>query len=148
MPTLTLNIKLHSKTLQNVDIESESTIAEVKELLAPLAEVPASQQRLIHRGHLLKDEKKISEYGASRTLACRPHHEAVVLSQLAAAAHADALRLLSCGPVEPAHESSQGVRTAFRHRSSFPGIESGHTVHLVKGSGGSQPASQGSGCVQ
>lgn len=65
MAPLTLSIKLQVKLLQSVEVDSETTVAEFKEILAPVADVPANQQRLIHRGHLLKDEKKLSEYGAA-----------------------------------------------------------------------------------
>lgn len=67
MAPLSLAIKLHVRSLQNVEVDSEVTVAEFKEILAPLSDTPANNQRLIHRGHLLKDEKKLSEYGEGRS---------------------------------------------------------------------------------
>lgn len=46
------------------EIETSFTIREVKELLAEPSSIPADDQRLIYKGQILRDEKKVEEYGA------------------------------------------------------------------------------------
>lgn len=64
---LKLLIKISSTGVKEVETDSDATVAEFKEALAPVTSIPAAQQRLIHRGHLLKEEKLLSDYGNSQT---------------------------------------------------------------------------------
>ncbi|KAF6263160.1 hypothetical protein COO60DRAFT_1256373, partial [Scenedesmus sp. NREL 46B-D3] len=45
------------------EIETISTIREVKEQLAEACSVPADAQRLIYKGQILKDERTVESYG-------------------------------------------------------------------------------------
>lgn len=45
------------------EVEREATIAEVKEALSEEAGIPASDQRLIYKGQILKDERTVESYG-------------------------------------------------------------------------------------
>lgn len=46
------------------ECETEWTIQEVKEALADQASIPATEQRLIYKGQILKDERTVESYGA------------------------------------------------------------------------------------
>lgn len=46
------------------EVEPEWTIQEVKEHLAEQASIPATEQRLIYKGQILKDERTVESYGA------------------------------------------------------------------------------------
>lgn len=45
------------------EVDSTLTIHEVKELLAEDASIPATEQRLIFKGQILKDERTVESYG-------------------------------------------------------------------------------------
>jgi ubiquilin len=45
------------------EVEPEATIFEVKEQLAEQANIPATEQRLIYKGQILKDERTVESYG-------------------------------------------------------------------------------------
>jgi ubiquilin len=47
------------------EVEPEATIFEVKEQLAEQANIPATEQRLIYKGQILKDERTVESYGGS-----------------------------------------------------------------------------------
>eukprot|EP00127_Corallochytrium_limacisporum_P003828 Clim_evm42s153 gene=Clim_evmTU42s153 len=46
-----------------VTFDPEVSVRDLKEKLAGESDIPADQQRLIYSGQILKDEKKVSEYG-------------------------------------------------------------------------------------
>lgn len=46
------------------EIETEFTIEEVKTALADDCSIPATEQRLIYKGQILKDERTVESYGA------------------------------------------------------------------------------------
>lgn len=59
---LSLSIKCSTGTKFQVEVEdTSSTVAEFKELLAPQADVPAAQQRLIYKGHVLRDAQTLED---------------------------------------------------------------------------------------
>lgn len=47
------------------EVDTSLTILEVKELLAEQASIPATDQRLIFKGQILKDERTVESYGAA-----------------------------------------------------------------------------------
>eukprot|EP00898_Chlorokybus_atmophyticus_P006757 jgi/Chlat1/7082/Chrsp57S06778 len=47
----------------SVEVEGSLTVAEFKALLADKSSVPAPQQRLIYKGHVLKDDRTLASYG-------------------------------------------------------------------------------------
>ena len=52
----------------NRDVETSSTIREVKEQLAEACSIPADDQRLIYKGQILKDERTVESYGKGTRL--------------------------------------------------------------------------------
>jgi ubiquilin len=48
-----------------LDTGLEKTVLELKEELAPSCSIPATEQRLVWRGQILKDERSLESYGAS-----------------------------------------------------------------------------------
>lgn len=100
-----------------IQVELEGTVGDVKETLSSetLAGVSADRQRLIYKGQILKDERTLSSYGK--------------------AIASNAKRALR----RPNARASADNRCC---ASIFPGLEAGHTIHLVKGGGqNSQQAS-------
>ena len=59
----TVHVKLTSAPKITVGVELSGTVLELKELLAEKTDIPAAQQRLIYKGHVLKDEKTLESYG-------------------------------------------------------------------------------------
>ena len=62
------SIKIHVKPTAggdkfSVDIETSVTIRELKEAVADKCTISADEQRLIYKGQVLKDERKIDSYG-------------------------------------------------------------------------------------
>jgi len=45
------------------EVDTSCTILEVKEQLADQANIPATEQRLIYKGQILKDERTVESYG-------------------------------------------------------------------------------------
>ena len=61
--TFTVNVKnLKGETVAAPEVTGETTVAELKELLAGTAEIPAAAQRIIFAGRQLEDGKALSEY--------------------------------------------------------------------------------------
>ena len=61
--TFTVNVKnLKGETVAAPEVTGETTVAELKELLAGTAQIPAAEQRIIFAGRELEDEKALSEY--------------------------------------------------------------------------------------
>ena len=61
--TFTVNVKnLKGETVAAPEVTGETTVAELKELLAGTAEIPAAEQRIIFAGRQLEDGKALSEY--------------------------------------------------------------------------------------
>ena len=65
MAPTTVHVKATSGTKITVSVELSLTVAELKATLAAedKANVPANQQRLIYRGHVMKDERALESYG-------------------------------------------------------------------------------------
>jgi hypothetical protein len=65
--TFTVNVKnLKGETVAAPEVTGETTVAELKELLAGTAEIPAAEQRIIFAGRELEDGKALSEYNIQR----------------------------------------------------------------------------------
>jgi ubiquilin len=64
----TIHVKATSGTKITLEVELSITVGGLKVVLAAAdkADVPAPQQRLIYKGHVLKDEKTLASYGAFR----------------------------------------------------------------------------------
>ena len=60
--TFTVNVKKLTGETYTPEVTGETTVAELKELLADPAEIPAAEQRIIFAGRELEDEKALSEY--------------------------------------------------------------------------------------
>lgn len=61
---ITIKIRTFEKDLE-VQISSTAKISNLKEKIEQISKVPSNRQRLIFRGHLLKDEETISSYKIS-----------------------------------------------------------------------------------
>ena len=68
MPTI--HVKATSGAKISVDVELSSTVVELKETLSASdkANVPSTQQRLIYRGHVMKDDQTLESYGKSHVV--------------------------------------------------------------------------------
>ena len=58
-----LTIRLSNADKANVEIDKSSTVLELKEKINTVLNVPAAQQRLIHKGKVLKDDITLEHYG-------------------------------------------------------------------------------------
>lgn len=47
----------------SVEIQPDSTVEQLKEVIQQKHSVPAGEQRLIYKGQVLKDEKTVTSYG-------------------------------------------------------------------------------------
>lgn len=65
---ISVNIKSSSGINLSIQVDENSTIGEFKQLLEPQCNIPASQQRLIYAGHVLKDNQTISSYCKTKKL--------------------------------------------------------------------------------
>ena len=65
MAPTTIHVKATSGSKITVSVEMSLTVSELKATLAAedKANVPANQQRLIYRGHVMKDERALESYG-------------------------------------------------------------------------------------
>jgi hypothetical protein len=88
MAPTTLHVKATSGSKITVEVELTLTVGDLKAVLAAedKANVPAVQQRLIYKGHVLKDEKDLASYGAchltswqTRGIACTRSSSSSVL---------------------------------------------------------------------
>ena len=66
MGAVTVHVKAAEGSKITLEVELGVTVGHLKSMLArgDKANVPAQQQRLIYRGHVLKDEKTLESYGA------------------------------------------------------------------------------------
>lgn len=62
MSELTLTIKCSNADKATVVIESTATVFDLKQKIAEQLSVPATQQRLIYKGRVLKDESTLENY--------------------------------------------------------------------------------------
>ncbi len=58
-----LVVKLSTGAKFDVDAEDSITVEELKALTSQQADIPATQIRLIFKGHVLKDPQTLSSYG-------------------------------------------------------------------------------------
>mmetsp|Transcript_2679 Transcript_2679/g.11483 ORF Transcript_2679/g.11483 Transcript_2679/m.11483 type:complete len:533 (-) Transcript_2679:881-2479(-) len=65
MAPTTIHVKATSGSKITVSVELSTTVGELKTTLeaADKADTPSAQQRLIYKGHVLKDEKTLESYG-------------------------------------------------------------------------------------
>lgn len=64
----TIHVKATSGSKITLEVDLSITVESLKATLAAAdkANIPAPQQRLIYKGHVLKDEKTLESYGALR----------------------------------------------------------------------------------
>ncbi len=62
MSEITINIKCSNADKATVTIEKEATVLNLKERISEVLSVPATQQRLIYKGKVLKDEATVESY--------------------------------------------------------------------------------------
>ncbi|KAF9976329.1 hypothetical protein BGZ73_008759 [Actinomortierella ambigua] len=60
--SVTLNIKTLESTTHAVSIQLSKKVADLKQVLHEMLEVPTNRQRLIYRGQLMRDEKVLKDY--------------------------------------------------------------------------------------
>mmetsp|Transcript_71670 Transcript_71670/g.202621 ORF Transcript_71670/g.202621 Transcript_71670/m.202621 type:complete len:269 (-) Transcript_71670:1069-1875(-) len=63
--TMTLTVQCTDANKFSVSVPMDTTVVEFKALIVGQASCPAEQQRLIHRGRVLKDEATLESYGIS-----------------------------------------------------------------------------------
>ena len=61
--TMTLTVQCTDANKFSVTVPMDTTVVEFKALIASQASCPAEQQRLIHRGRVLRDEATLESYG-------------------------------------------------------------------------------------
>jgi hypothetical protein len=91
MVRLTVKPTAGGQKIELPEADLTKTVLELKEELSPSCNIPASEQRLVWRGQILKDERTLDSYGtwrpgrgASSRLLHPPH--ALLLLQAAASA--------------------------------------------------------------
>jgi ubiquilin len=62
MSEITVHIKCSNSDKAEIKIELSATVLSLKEKIAEVLSVPASQQRLIYKGRVLKDESTLENY--------------------------------------------------------------------------------------
>lgn len=62
MPEITLNIKLVNEKKSTLLIDSATLVSNLKANVEQLFQVPVSQQKLVFRGRILKNDQTISSY--------------------------------------------------------------------------------------
>ena len=62
MAELTLTIKCSNASQTTVTIEPEASVLDLKAKISEVLSVPSSQQRLIYKGRVLKDESTLRDY--------------------------------------------------------------------------------------
>ena len=74
MGAVTVHVKAAEGSKITLEVELGVTVGHLKSMLArgDRANVPAAQQRLIYRGHVLKDEKTLESYGACQHTCAAP----------------------------------------------------------------------------
>lgn len=95
----------------------QTLFSDVKLVLEALTNIPATRQRLIYRGRVLRDDSSLQEQGDSFPLPAA--------SRLPAPAHAGARYVLGW----------DGHNTKTRYVSlagCCAGVEDGHTIHLIE----------------
>jgi hypothetical protein len=78
----TIHVKATSGSKITLEVDLRVTVGSLKTTLAAAdkADIPAPQQRLIYKGHVLKDEKTLESYGAFSRGAVRCRWVAVALA--------------------------------------------------------------------
>lgn len=62
MPAITINIKSSGDKKYEVEVDTESTIEDLKTIISAQADVPPERQRLIYSGKVLKDQDSVEFY--------------------------------------------------------------------------------------
>ena len=63
MSAFTVFLKVTGGEKLSLEVTPKQTIAELKAAVATRCDIPAENQRLIYKGQVLKDEKRIEDYG-------------------------------------------------------------------------------------
>jgi ubiquilin len=63
MDSINITIKCANSDKVTIACEKSSSVLDVKKLIAEKTTVPASNQRLIYKGRILKDENSLETYG-------------------------------------------------------------------------------------
>lgn len=58
-----ISIKTTSGETHSIECEPNITIAELKELISKISNIPVNEQRLVYRGRVLKDPCTLKSYG-------------------------------------------------------------------------------------
>ena len=69
--TMTLTVQCTDANKFSVSVPMDTTVVEFKALIAAQASCPAEQQRLIHRGRVLKDDATLESYGTCSAMGRR-----------------------------------------------------------------------------
>ena len=59
----TVNIKCTNGDKYKVEIEASSEVSQFKKAVEEVTSIPADSQRLIYKGHVLKDTRTVESYG-------------------------------------------------------------------------------------
>lgn len=65
MAPLTLLIRCANATKYTVTVEDEGTVMDLKKAIEGQAQIPATEQRLIVAGKIMKDDQPLSSYGTN-----------------------------------------------------------------------------------
>ena len=119
--------KLTGATINVYDVTGETTVAQVKEMVADKAGIPASEQRLIFAGKTLADDKTLSEYNVQKESTLHVVGKAHTITWLNDDSTLIDTTSLSYGAV-PTHDDPTKEATA-QYTYEFAGWNDGETTY-------------------
>ena len=146
MAPVSLNVKATNEQKYSVTVDSDQTVADLKQNLESLCDTPAAQQRLIYSGRVLKDTDKITATGLQDG-----HTIHLVKVRPATAAPATATPTGTSTPSMPSTNTAPGTAaTAPNPAQPAGGFAGMHPLFMPSGTmgafgGGAQPGGAGAG---
>lgn len=128
---ITINIKCVNADKATVTIENSVSVLNLKEKIAEILSVPASQQRLIYKGKVMKDELTLDHYGIQHEHTVHMVKGAAPASASSSSSSSSAVPLAS-----PSSTPTTSSTTSPTPAGSFPGAASSNPFAAFGGLGG------------